>query len=71
MPCSLPHRWLRHLRLRVRRWIGMTAMKIGVMMHVTNSMVTPAVLAVEAEQRGFESVFVTEHTHIPVRPFIA
>lgn len=46
-------------------------MKIGVMMHVTNSTVSPAVLAVEAEQRGFESMFVTEHTHIPVRPFIA
>ena len=46
-------------------------MKIGVMMHVTDSTVTPAVFAVEAEQRGFESVFVTEHTHIPVRPFIA
>ncbi len=46
-------------------------MKIGVMMHVTDSTVTPAVLAVESEQRGFESVFVTEHTHIPVRPFIA
>ena len=45
-------------------------MKIGVMMHMTDSTVTPAVLAVEAEQRGFESVFVTEHTHIPVRPFI-
>lgn len=49
----------------------MSAMKIGVMMHVTDSTVTPAVLAIEAEQRGFESVFVTEHTHIPVRPFIA
>jgi probable F420-dependent oxidoreductase len=46
-------------------------MKIGVMMHATDSTVTPAVLAIEAEQRGFESVFVTEHTHIPVRPFIA
>lgn len=30
----------------------------------------PANLAVAAEERGFESVFVTEHTHIPVRPFI-
>ena len=49
----------------------MLGMKIGVMMHVTDSTVTPAVLAIEAEQRGFESVFVTEHTHIPVRPFIA
>lgn len=49
----------------------MLEMKIGVMMHSTDSTVTPAVLAIEAEQRGFESVFVTEHTHIPVRPFIA
>jgi probable F420-dependent oxidoreductase len=46
-------------------------MRIGVMMHVTDSTVSPALLTVEAEQRGFESMFLTEHTHIPVRPFIA
>jgi len=45
-------------------------MKIGVMMHCTDRSIAPAELAVEAEARGFESMFVTEHTHIPVRPFI-
>jgi alkanesulfonate monooxygenase SsuD/methylene tetrahydromethanopterin reductase-like flavin-dependent oxidoreductase (luciferase family) len=44
--------------------------KIGAMMHLTDHTVPPAVLAVEAETRGFDSMFVTEHTHIPVRPFI-
>jgi probable F420-dependent oxidoreductase len=44
--------------------------KVGVMMHLTDHTVPPAVLAVEAEARGFDSMFVTEHTHVPVRPFI-
>lgn len=39
------------------------------MMHCTDRSISPAELAVEAEQRGFDSVFVTEHTHIPVRSF--
>lgn len=39
-------------------------------MHLTDHTVSPAVLAFEAEGRGFDSMFVTEHTHIPVRPFI-
>jgi len=46
-------------------------MHIGVMMHFTDHTVTPADVAVAAEERGFESMFVTEHTHIPVRDFIA
>lgn len=45
-------------------------MRIGVMMHITDTTATFAELASESEPRGFESVFVTEHTHIPVRPFI-
>ncbi|MEN9646409.1 MAG: hypothetical protein RL238_3078 [Actinomycetota bacterium] len=45
-------------------------MKIGVMTHATDQAIEPARLAVEAEERGFSSVFLTEHTHIPVRPFI-
>ena len=40
------------------------------MAHCTDRSMPPANLAVAAEERGFESVFVTEHTHIPVRPFI-
>ncbi|TPW10450.1 MAG: putative oxidoreductase [Acidimicrobiaceae bacterium] len=40
------------------------------MTHATDHTIEPARLAVEAEQRGFASLFLTEHTHIPVRPFI-
>lgn len=40
------------------------------MAHCTDRSMSPADLAVAAEERGFESLFVTEHTHIPVRPFI-
>lgn len=46
-------------------------MHIGVMMHFTDHTPTPSEVAVAAEERGFESMFVTEHTHIPVRGFIA
>ncbi len=46
-------------------------MHIGVMMHFTDHTATPADIAVAAEERGFESMFVTEHTHIPPRDFIA
>ncbi len=45
-------------------------MHIGVMMHFTDHTATPADVAVAAEERGFESMFATEHTHIPVRDFI-
>jgi len=37
----------------------------GVSYFPTDEAVEPAVLARMAEERGFESVFVTEHTHIP------
>lgn len=40
------------------------------MAHLTDRTVTPAVLAVEAEARGFGSLFVTEHTHVPVQSLI-
>lgn len=40
------------------------------MAHCSDRSMPPADLAVAAEERGFESVFVTEHTHIPVRSFI-
>lgn len=40
-------------------------MDFGVSYFPTDESIEPAVLARMAEERGFESVFVTEHTHIP------
>lgn len=40
------------------------------MTHVTDRTLGVAALALEAEVRGFDSLFVTEHTHVPVMPFI-
>ena len=40
-------------------------MKYGVMMFQADYAIRPDELAIEAEQRGFESVFFPEHTHIP------
>jgi probable F420-dependent oxidoreductase len=40
-------------------------MKYGVLMFATDYAMRPDELAVAAEQRGFESVFFPEHTHIP------
>src|SRR5829696_2063829 len=40
-------------------------MDFGVSYFPTDESVEPATLARMAEERGFESVFVTEHTHIP------
>lgn len=40
-------------------------MKFGVSMFPTHYAIDPASLAREAEQRGFESLFFPEHTHIP------
>jgi probable F420-dependent oxidoreductase len=42
-------------------------MDFGVATFVTDEGVTPAHLGRALEQRGFESLFVAEHTHIPVR----
>jgi probable F420-dependent oxidoreductase len=41
-------------------------MDIGLAIFPTDLTVDPATLAREAEARGYESLFVTEHTHIPV-----
>ena len=41
-------------------------MDFGVSMFLTDYSVGPAELAREVEARGFESLFVPEHTHIPV-----
>lgn len=40
-------------------------MKIGVSMFVTDYSITPGELAHAAEERGFESLWLPEHTHIP------
>jgi probable F420-dependent oxidoreductase len=40
-------------------------MDFGISYFPTDEAIEPAVLARMAEERGFESVFVTEHTHIP------
>ena len=41
-------------------------MKIGAVMFFTSDSMQPAELAIELEQRGFESLWVPEHTHIPL-----
>jgi probable F420-dependent oxidoreductase len=41
-------------------------MKVGLATFLRGDGIRPDVLAREAEARGFESLFVTEHTHIPV-----
>jgi probable F420-dependent oxidoreductase len=40
-------------------------MKLGILMFPTDYAIRPDELAVAAEERGFESVFFPEHTHIP------
>ena len=40
-------------------------MKIGAVMFFTTESMRPAPLAIELEKRGFESLWVPEHTHIP------
>ena len=41
-------------------------MKIGVTIHATDRAMSPVTLAAEAEARGFHSLYIPEHTHIPV-----
>jgi probable F420-dependent oxidoreductase len=41
-------------------------MKIGVSMFVTDYSITPGELARATEERGFESLWMPEHTHIPI-----
>ena len=40
-------------------------MRIGVALHTTDLSISPVDLAREAEARGFHSLYVPEHTHIP------
>jgi len=48
----------------VSRYVG--AMDIGLLAFPSDLTMGPAELAVAAEQRGFESVFYPEHSHLPV-----
>ena len=41
-------------------------MKFGLTIFPTDYAINPIILAQEAEARGFESIFLPEHTHIPV-----
>ena len=41
-------------------------MEIGITLFATDQSMSPVELAVEAEARGFASLYVPEHTHIPV-----
>ena len=41
-------------------------MKFGASMFFTDYSMAPAELAIALEQRGFESVWAPEHSHIPV-----
>ena len=40
-------------------------MRYGVTMFITDRTMSPAALARAVEARGFESLYVPEHTHIP------
>src|SRR2546430_10504462 len=40
-------------------------MKFGIAIFPTGCSITPTELAIALEERGFESLWVTEHTHIP------
>jgi probable F420-dependent oxidoreductase len=42
------------------------AVKLGVTMHSTDLAMSPVELAREAEARGFASLYLPEHTHIPI-----
>ena len=43
-------------------------MRFGLTFFPTDDSMHPAELAVAAEERGFESIWLAEHTHIPVSP---
>jgi probable F420-dependent oxidoreductase len=46
--------------------MGAAAMGFGVLTFVTDEGIGPAELGRELEQRGFESLFLAEHSHVPV-----
>src|ERR687894_66752 len=51
----------------VRLWVWFNnGMKFGISTFVTDEGITPGALASAIEVRGFDSVFIAEHTHIPL-----
>ena len=42
-------------------------MRNGIVLFTSDRGITPAALAVAAEERGFDTFYVPEHTHIPVK----
>ena len=42
-------------------------MRNGIVLFTSDRGITPAALAIAAEERGFDTIYVPEHTHIPVR----
>ncbi|MCW2798466.1 MAG: rutA 3, partial [Nocardioides sp.] len=42
-------------------------MRNGISLFSSDRGITPAALAKAAEERGFDTIYVPEHTHIPVK----
>lgn len=42
-------------------------MRNGIVLFTSDRGITPAALAMAAEERGFDTLYVPEHTHIPIR----
>ena len=42
-------------------------MRNGIVLFTSDRGITPAALATAAEERGFDTIYVPEHTHIPVK----
>jgi hypothetical protein len=47
---------------------GRLAMKLGIAIFPADYAIRPDELARAVEERGFESLFFTDHTHIPATP---
>ena len=53
----------RHVAVSAGSMVGF--MDVGALIFPTDVSIRPDLLARELEERGFESLWVTEHTHIP------
>ncbi len=54
-------------RIRPSLWVWFNkGMKYGISTFVTDEGIAPGVLARAIEERGFDSLFIAEHTHIPL-----